>query len=101
MLHICGAATHHSESALYRLQRQMIALTRSVLKHGGDVVGFEIRILRDNFFATGTRRKQIQHITHADAHATNAGRPLHCCGSNVMRFRGFGLGSDTNQSYAG
>ena len=50
----------------------MIALARSVLKHGGDVVGFKIRIVRDDFVATGTGSKQIQHVTHADAHATNA-----------------------------
>ena len=72
MLRNCGAAAHHSEGALYRLQHQITALTRSVLKHGGNVVGFKIRIVRDDFFATGTRSKQIQHVTHTHAHATNA-----------------------------
>ena len=72
MLHNCGAAAYHSESALYLLQHQMIALARSVLQHSGNVVGFKVRIVRDDFFAIGTRSKQIQHVTHANAQATNA-----------------------------
>lgn len=72
MLHNCGAAARRAESALYRLQDEMNALTRSVLQHGGHVVGFKIRIVRDDFVATGTRSKQIQHITHTHEHATNA-----------------------------
>lgn len=66
-----AAVAHQSKTTLCRQQHQMIALARSVLEHGGNVIGFKIGVVRDDFFATGTCGKQIQHVTHSDTHAPN------------------------------
>ena len=51
----------------------MIAVAGSVPKHCGNVVAFKIWVVCDDFVATGLGGQQIKHVTHANAHAANAG----------------------------
>jgi hypothetical protein len=44
-------------------------------KAGGDIVGFQVGILRKNLFPRLTGGEQLQHVDNADAHASNTGPP--------------------------
>src|SRR5262245_50407242 len=50
----------------------MIALTRREFEHRGDVVSFEIRIVRQDFLARRASGKQVEYVLHADAETADA-----------------------------
>jgi hypothetical protein len=52
----------------------MVALPRSKLEHGGDVVRLEVWVIGKNLGSIRAGRQEIQHILHTNAHATY-GRP--------------------------
>jgi hypothetical protein len=52
-------------------QNRVIVLPGRELKNCGDVVSFEIRIVRENLLAAGTRSQEIEHVLHADAKTPN------------------------------
>lgn len=50
----------------------MVVLPGGELQHCGDVLGFEVRIVRENLLPRHTRGKEVEDILHPDAQATNA-----------------------------
>ena len=53
-------------------QDGVVVLPGGELQHCGDVLGFEVGIIRENFLARRTGGKEIEDILHTDAQATNA-----------------------------
>lgn len=49
----------------------MINFAGGVGKAGANVIGFEIRIIRQNFVRRHATGEHLQHISDADAHAAN------------------------------
>ena len=53
-------------------QDGVVVLPGGELQHCGDILRFEVWIIRENLLARSTGSKQVEHILHADAQATNA-----------------------------
>ena len=51
----------------------MIALAGCVLQRGGDIAGFEQRIIVQNFFPCRSRGQQIKHILNPNTQRAQAG----------------------------
>src|ERR1019366_4756395 len=50
-----------------------VALTRRVFERGGDVAGFQQRVIAENFLAARPGGEQGEHVLDADAQAAQAG----------------------------
>jgi hypothetical protein len=66
----------------------MVALPRRVFKCGGDVPGFQQRIVDEDFLTAGPCSKQIKHVLDADAKTPQAWPPaaLSWIGGDTMDF---------------
>ena len=53
-------------------QHGMIVLLGREFQDRGDIVGFEIGIVRQDLFARGSGGEQIEHVLHTDAETANA-----------------------------
>jgi hypothetical protein len=53
-------------------QHRVIVLLGGELQDCGDIVGFEIRVVRQDLFPRRTRSEEIEHILHANAETANA-----------------------------
>jgi hypothetical protein len=51
----------------------VIVLSRRKLQNGGDIAGFEIRVVREDFVVRGARGKEIEDVFHANPQAPDAG----------------------------
>ena len=67
------AAERHDVARLYDSASQdgMIVLPCGELQDCGDVVCFEIRIVRQDLFPRRTRSEELEHVLHTDAEAPN------------------------------
>ena len=52
-------------------QDGVVVLSGGKLQHGGDVLGPRVRIVRQNLFARGSARKEVEHVLHTEAQTTN------------------------------
>jgi hypothetical protein len=53
----------------------VIALSRGVFQSGGNVTGFEQRVVFENFLPGGPCGQQFEHVLDADAQASEARSP--------------------------
>jgi hypothetical protein len=53
-------------------QDWVIVLLGRELQDRGDVLGFEVGIVRQNLFARGARSEQVQNVLHSNPELTNA-----------------------------
>ena len=53
-------------------QDGVVVLPGGKLQHCGDVFGFEVWVVCENLLARSASSKEIEHVLHADAQATNA-----------------------------
>ncbi len=66
-------------------QDGVVVLPGGELQHCGDVLGFEIWVIRENLLARGTGRKEVEHILHTMGRPRMQGRPPQTSGLTVMR----------------
>ena len=53
-------------------QDRVVVLPGGKLQHCGDVFGFEVWVVCENLLARSAGSKEVEHVLHADAQATNA-----------------------------
>jgi hypothetical protein len=53
----------------------MVALSRRIFKRGGNVPGFQQRIIGEDFFTAGAGSQQIEHVLDANTETPQAGPP--------------------------
>ena len=73
----------------------MVGLPRGINNRGGDVIGFQERIVPKNFFMRRAGSKKIKNVADADAMTAYAGATAAYCwidrdsGKNVVFHRGY------------
>lgn len=54
---------------------RVVALTSRKLQDSGDVLGFQIRIIRKNLVVGRASRQEIENVFHPDSETADAGTP--------------------------
>jgi hypothetical protein len=57
------------------LQHRVVNLPRCIFERGRDVIGFEQRVIGENFLAAGTRGQQVEYVFDSAAKAAQARPP--------------------------
>src|SRR5438105_1203480 len=66
---------HGKQPPSRALQNRMIGVCRREFQRGADVLGLEVRIVRQDFTLRHLSRQELENVLDADAHATDAGTP--------------------------
>jgi hypothetical protein len=68
-----GYSWASAKSASGDVQDRMVALACRIFKRGGNVPGFQQRVISEEFLAAGASGQQIEHVLDADAKTPQAG----------------------------
>ncbi len=83
----------HEDAHLRAPKDRMVSLAGRELKDSGDVFGFEVRIVREDFVPGCSCRELVQDVLHANAKAPDARAPAALAGvhGNSMKLAGHSL----------
>ena len=51
----------------------MVGFGRGISEAGGNIFGFEVRVVFQDFLGAHSGRQQVEHVLYANAHPPNAG----------------------------